>query len=290
MLSITFTNGDCNPSMNIPRIRRPVVEGMFYPEDTHTLHHTVQHLLDLVPDTDPPHMPFGMIVPHAGYVYSGLTAAHAYKSIQGKNIDTIILIGPSHHIPVSGISVYPAGDYITPLGPVPIDASIAEIFLQWKYGECIITAHQEEHSLEVQLPFLQVILDTFAIVPILMGNQSQSMAQKLAQLLLSVIKTSKKRILFIASTDLSHYHTAAAAQHMDSKVLPLIETIDPDALCRFRDEGLIEACGAGPMAALLYAAQQTGITRGLIKHVTHSGVASGDHNRVVGYVSAVLYA
>ena len=275
-------------------IRPPAVSATFYSGNPDTLVKDINSYLHaakiekgIFSKGNPP---FGFVVPHAGYAYSGATAAHAYKMMQGMDFDTAILLGPSHHAFIEGNSVFPNGAYETPLGKVPIDDKIAASLLKKKGMTDSIESQYAEHSLEVQIPFLQVIKKNLKIVPILIGDYSLANLQQLSANLLEVIDEFRnKKIMFIVSTDLSHYHSSEAADKMDRIFIDYFHDFKLKEMIAGLNENKIEACGSGPVIALMLLAKTLNKTSVEILEHTNSARASGDHKRVVGYFSAVIY-
>jgi AmmeMemoRadiSam system protein B len=232
----------------------------------------------------------GLISPHAGLRYSGPVAAHAYKLIAGRSGITVLLVGPSHRSAFQGVAVAARGTFETPLGAIPIDADLAARILD---GEQIVDApraHRDEHSLEMQLPFLQHAVQGLRIVPMLMGTQSRDEVAALA-LALAAVAAGRSDVLLVASSDLSHYHPASVANRLDARVVDDVSRLDPDSLMSRLEESHEHACGGGPMVAVMKAAQALGATRATVLRYADSGdVAEGDKSRVVGYLAAALTA
>lgn len=260
----------------------------FYPADQGDLQAAIQRFLENVPAKEIQGEIAGFIVPHAGYIYSGQTAAHAYKKISGRALDTVILIGPSHRIPFDGISIWREGPWQSPLGSVAVDLDLAKAIAgedsRFQFGP---GPHLEEHSLEVQIPFLQTALQNFKIVPILFGNVSVETSRKLAQ---AIVKHQKgKRVLLVASSDMSHYHSAEKGGKIDARTLELIKKGDSAGLYSNLSHEQSELCGAGAVLALLeFVRLKEGLEIELLNYA-HSGHVSGDLSRVVGYSSFVIY-
>lgn len=272
------------------RVREPAVSGLFYPNDPKTLRRMVEEFLDNVHLNYDPGEVIGLISPHAGYVYSGIVAAYGFRSVMGKDYDTVVLIGPSHRSYFRGVSVFMDGYYKTPLGLVEIDESLARRLLE--VGRGFVTEdpgpHLHEHSLEVQIPFLQVIFDKIKIVPILMGVQERRTWRELASIFAKLPDDSGKRLLFIASTDLSHYYPYEKAKAIDSVVLRNIEEFNIERTEEDFENERFEACGGGAMIAVMLSAKMLGAKRGIVLKYATSGDTSGDKSSVVGYLSAAF--
>lgn len=274
------------------KIREPVVNGMFYPANKNNLSKMISSfLIEAEPGGREDKELLGLIAPHAGYVYSGQCASYAYKLLKSKKFDTIIVLGPSHSTMLKGSSVWAEGHYRTPLGDVEIDNESAEYLL--KNGtdiEFYQMAHVQEHSIEVQVPFLQYVLkDKFKLLPIVIGNQTYAYTLNLANTLCDLIQEGTKKYLVVASSDLSHYHTYDVAKRMDGMVIDLIKKRLIKELARFIDSGKGEACGIGSIFTLLFLAEKYNSNMIDILNVVNSGDVSGDKSRVVGYMSAAIY-
>ncbi len=279
-----------------PGVRPPTVAGMFYPNDPDQLAGMVDEYLNAVEPVDGE--PVALVVPHAGYVYSGPVAAYSYRQIQGVHYDTIIVIGNNHRTPgFSDISVWARGSWKTPLGEVHIDETLAAELLGM--SKRIIddpTPHMAEHSIEVQLPFLQRACPNCNIVPILIGRPSKKNIETLNQALTQVL--ADKKALIIASTDFSHYPTYDDARTVDAATLHAIETMDTNQVLdsityqmkqRTPNLGTC-ACGEGPLLTAMKVARQLGADNVETLHYANSGdISTGDQNRVVGYGSVMFW-
>lgn len=271
--------------------RPPAVAGAFYPADATDLRRDVDRYLAGVPASPATTgRLLGLLVPHAGYVYSGPTAAHSYARLIGREIRTVILIGPSHKAPVVGAALYAAGAWDTPLGRVKINESMARSLVSDQDQVTIDpTAFSQEHSLEVQLPFLQRTLKEFTIVPILVGQPTRASYSFLADRIATILRRDEKALLVI-STDLSHYYARPAAGAKDR---PALDALQRMALAEF--EQLLqsrksELCGDGAVLYGLAAARGAGATFGRLYRYADSGDASGDVKRVVGYGAMGFYS
>ena len=233
-----------------------------------------------------------IVAPHAGIMFSGPVAAHAYNAAAAGPYDVVVLVGPSHFAGFDGVAVHPPGSFETPLGISTIDAAGVEALAEADVVTINPGPHLREHSLEMQLPFLQRVLPGVPIVPMLMGFQRRATIVDLAAALASAFGTRK--VLLVASTDLSHYFDAQTAASLDGRVQAKIAAFDPEGLLELCEEyppeerGRYVACGAGPAIAVMMAARQLGATRADVLDYAHSGHVSGDNAGVVGYVAAAI--
>lgn len=270
------------------KIRKPSVAGLFYPASAGRLKDEVQTLLSISYSNQTINNIFGIIVPHAGYIYSGRTAAYAFNLLKNKDIETVVILSPSHREYFPGISIYDGDAYETPLGMVEIDKDIREklssdsrIIFKGTEG------HRYEHAVEVQIPFLQLVLKNFKIVPVVMGDQGDLYVSELSSKLSPAVND---KTIIIASSDLSHYYSKADADKMDSIVEKRIKDFDFDRLQKDFNVKNCEACGAGTIVSLMKAAWYKKINNSLVLNRSDSGDTSGDHSQVVGYLSAVIYS
>lgn len=285
--------------MNASAVRPPAVAGLFYPADPKILNREIDDLLQRAASGETlSHLLGGedtkyrgriraIISPHAGYIYSGFTAAHGYKLLQGEKFDTAIIISPSHREYFDGISIYGGQAYRVPSGDVPIDTELREMLIM---DDAIITlseiGHRQEHAVEVQIPFLQKVLPECKIVPIIMGDQRREYCYHLGKKLAKVAKD--KNILLIASTDLSHYYPYDTAQMLDKIIIDAVERLDYEQLMSDLETERAEACGGGPTVAALLAVCELGANKAHILHACNSGDVTGDRSGVVGYLSAAI--
>ncbi|MFB3926650.1 MAG: AmmeMemoRadiSam system protein B [Syntrophales bacterium] len=269
-------------------IRKSAIAGTWYPGSSRVLAAEIEKYFRNVPKSPPRGYVVSLIAPHAGYVYSGQVAAYAYKEVRGQAYDSVVIIGPSHRAYFPGCSVCSRGGFETPLGIVPVDSATAgRIIAAGLTISDTPDVHEQEHSIEIQLPFLQVALGTFQFVPILMGRQDRKTCEDLAEALVGAVVG--RNILIVASSDLSHYHPYDEAVRMDSGILKCIEEIRPDDLLKDMERGLSEACGGGPVAAAMKAAKKLGADRAAVLRYANSGDVTGDRSSVVGYAAAMIY-
>ncbi len=256
--------------------RQPAVAGTFYPANPNQLHQMLgQYLNDAEIGCK---VPKAMIVPHAGYIYSGPVAATAYARLkQGRELITrVVIIGPSHRVAFRGLAVSRAETFTTPLGNIPVDEEAVGMIVQFPFVQYLEQAHTYEHSLEVHLPFLQETLNAFKIVPIVAGDASPEQVGQVIDALWGGGET-----LIVISSDLSHYHDYATAKKLDKLTSERIEK---------RQYELIEsdsACGKVPVSGLLKVAREKSLSIKTID-LRNSGDTAGDKSRVVGYGAYVI--
>jgi AmmeMemoRadiSam system protein B len=271
-------------------LRAAAVAGSWYPGNPKQLTAEVAAHLEAA---HPPRLGgrlLAVIVPHAGLHYSGPVAAYAYKALAGRARATAVLVGPSHRVAFRGLSVYGAGAFETPLGAVSIDGTLsAQLVAADPLFADAPHPHRHEHSLEMQLPFLQHLVPDLAIVPVLMGEQDRETVDVLAGAL-ARIAAGRGDVVLVASSDLSHYHPAPAANELDARVVDDVARFDEEALMRRLESTPETACGGGPMVAVMKAARALGATRATVLRYADSGDTSGDKTRVVGYLAAAFCA
>jgi hypothetical protein len=257
-------------------IRKPAVAGTFYPDNPAELRQMVAGFLKQAKPSGV--APKAIIAPHAGYVYSGSIAASAYAQIKparGK-IKRVVLLGPSHRVPFRGLAASAADAFATPLGNVPIDKQAVEMTHDMPQVEILDAAHLMEHSLEVQLPFLQEVLGEFTLVPLAVGDASGEEVAEVLEKLWGGPET-----LIVISSDLSHYHDYRTAGRMDRATSDAIESLHPE------DIDVEQACGRAPISGLLVAAKKHGLRAQTID-LRNSGDTAGPRDEVVGYGAYVF--
>ncbi|EIJ41564.1 putative dioxygenase [Beggiatoa alba B18LD] len=264
--------------MSSTYIRPPAVAGMFYPANPAELQQMVKQFLQVA---TPPSaiQPKALIVPHAGYLYSGAIAAtaYAYWLSLARTIKRVVLLGPSHRYPLRGLALSTAQAYASPLGNVLLDHQTDETLLKLPFVHAIDQAHQSEHSLEVHLPFLQQLFQQFTLIPLVVGDASPQQVGQVLELLWGGEET-----VIVISSDLSHYHPYATAQAMDARTSQAIEQLNFNAL-HYED-----ACGRNPIAGLLCVAKQRHLTITTVD-LRNSGDTAGSHDKVVGYGAYILH-
>jgi AmmeMemoRadiSam system protein B len=267
----------------MPTVRPAAVAGMFYPGAPRALEASVRALLGAAPPpatvaADAAVWPKALIVPHAGYVYSGPIAASAYaRLLPGRShIRRVVMLGPAHRVPIRGLALPGTDSFVTPLGEVPVDAEAAARLRAMPQVCESEAAHSLEHSLEVQLPFLQTVLDEFTLVPLVVGDARPTEVAEVIERIWGGPET-----LIVVSSDLSHYHPYGEAVEIDRStaddILALADTLDHE-----------QACGATPINGFALCARRHGLTPELID-LRNSGDTAGDKSRVVGY-SAFAFA
>lgn len=274
-------------------IRKPAVAGSFYPANPVELTKTVAKLFSEVDKQALGGRPIGLVVPHAGYPYSGKVAARAYKLLEGEEFDTVVVISPSHTVFFKGSSVFSGAGYQTPMGTVDIDQELSKKITEVNPTAVYFSnmghasgSTRGEHALEVQLPFLQVVLGKFKLVAIVMGDQEPDSVRGLGEALATALKGTNT--LIVASTDLSHFHNEKTARRLDFAVQTAIEKFDPELLLDILESGKGEACGGGIVSAVMIAAQRLGGKEIKFLEYTTSGAVTGDFDEVVGYLSAAI--
>ena len=273
---------------HMKRYRHPYAAGYFYPGDKDKLKEQLDWLLSIGHKDQILDNITGLIAPHAGYIYSGKTAAFAYNTIKNREYKTIIIISPSHKEYFAGISVYDGDGYITPMGTVNVNKEIAD---QLAEGSDYIfqgnEGHGQEHGVEVHLPFLQYLFQNFNIVPIVMGDQSKIYIDELSKRLAEIIN---KDTLIIASSDLSHFYSRDIAEKLDSVAEKRINDYDYEGLYLDLEHKRCEACGGGPIIAMMKSIDLRKRNKSIVLDRSDSGDTTMNTDEVVGYLSAAIYS
>lgn len=261
--------------------------GSWYPAAADRLEFEVARHLSAVSNAGVP-PPRAIVVPHAGLHYSGPVAAFAYHAIGNADYATVLLVGPSHFVGFTGVSIWPRGAWQTPFGAVRIDEELAGTIAAAS-ADIIENreAHRREHSLEMQLPFITYLLPGVPIVPMVMGYQSRDTALGLGETLARAL--AGRKALLVASSDLSHYEDARTAAAMDGVVLRHVEQLDDNGLMEALEREPHHACGGGPIVSVLHAAKQLGAAHAQVLRYADSGDVSGDKSSVVGYMAAAIW-
>lgn len=259
-----------------PGVRAPAVAGYFYPADPGELREVVEKFLASVEageEDEEAWSPKAVIAPHAGYAYSGPVAASAYAQVArwARTVERVILLGPAHRYPVHGLALPDASGFATPLGVVPLDEEGVALASTLRPVSTLAEAHEGEHSLEVHLPFLQVVLGDFSVVPMVVGDVRAGDVPEVLGALWGGPET-----LIVVSSDLSHFERYARAREMDAATAEAIEALDADAI------GVDHACGRVPIVGLLRVARERGL-RARTLDLRNSGDTAGGRSRVVGY-------
>jgi len=272
------------------KIRQAAVAGSFYPGNEGALSGMVAKFLENAVNEALPDIT-GLVSPHAGYIYSGQVAACSYKQIEGKKYESVIIIAPSHSDYFDFNSVFDGRAYKTPLGIVDVDTERAERLAgnaMYKNSVRLSdSGHRREHSLEVQLPFLQSVFENLKIVPVVMGSQNKKNIESLGNAIGDTFKG--ENILIIASTDLSHYHNYNTAAVLDNSVINYIKSFEAVRFADAVTSEEVEMCGGGPVAAAMIASKMLGANSSKVLCYKNSGDTGGDKSAVVGYLSAVFY-
>ena len=266
-------------------IREPAVAGQFYPSNPDHLRKSVRSYLG---QAEPSLDAKGIVAPHAGYVYSGAVAGAVYGAVRLPR--RFILLGPNHTGKGVALSLHPPGQWRTPLGLAGIDRELNRHLVQ----ECGLlaedtAAHVREHSIEVQIPFLQLLADDPSFSAICVGTADYPALETLGHALARVVKSSQEPVLLVASSDMSHYEPADVASRKDQCAIDKILNVDPQGLYRTIFEKDVSMCGFAPAVALLTACRDLGASGGRLIRYANSGDVSGDFDRVVGYAGMALF-
>jgi AmmeMemoRadiSam system protein B len=272
----------------VPTLRQPAVAGRFYPSKPETLKRQLDEYLGPEPAGSEKLVGgLGCVVPHAGYMYSGHVAGAVYRKLPARS--TYVILCPNHTGRGAPLAVMSGGGWLTPLGTVQIDGSLAQALRQ----SCRLLmedeeAHQDEHSLEVQLPFLQRSVGSFSFVPIAVGVSGIAALESLGHAIAQAAKSTALPLMIIASSDMNHYEPDAITRVKDHKAIEQILRLDPDGLYAVLRREDISMCGYGPTIAMLTAAKDLGAQRAeLVKYAT-SADTSGDRSAVVGYAGIIV--
>jgi len=265
-------------------IRSPSVAGYFYPGTAAELKNTLAKYMD---KTVPKEEAIGLLVPHAGYQYSGAVAGATISRIIVK--DTVIIMGPTHSGQGAPFSVMPEGTWQTPLGNVEVDSELArKIISHSKYAEEDYLAHREEHAVEVQIPFLQYIKPDVKIVPMILSEAPLEVFREIGHAIAQAIKETKKEVVILASGDMTHYESAAAAKEKDMKAVDAMLALDEAEFTRRYNNLHITMCAHGPVTTLIAAARELGATGAELVKYQNSGDATGDYSQVVAYAGVIF--
>ncbi len=275
----------------LKNIRPSPIAGTWYSSNPAKLQRTVEMYIENAETPVLSGEVIGVVAPHAGYMYSGSVAGYAFKTIVGNSYDYVCVLSPIHTYYSQPLLTSGHSAYQTPLGEIPLAVTMINQIsglLKSKYeDELFPITHDQEHSLEIELPFLQVAVEgSFGLIPIMMRDQSRQVAKKLGKVLAQVFKDTN--CLLVASSDLSHFHSEAQANHLDELLLSTLVEFSPNRLFDLKEQGYENACGLAPIATTLWASAALGATEvTLLKHDT-SASTTGDKSSVVGYGAAVI--
>lgn len=272
------------------QVRQPAVAGMFYPADKQTLKSDIHQYLEQAVSEEIENLK-AIVVPHAGYIYSGPIAASAFKQIIPfkDKINRVVLLGPSHRVAFTGLAVPESDTFNTPLGNIQVDQKAIQLLSGLPQVIVSDQAHREEHSLEVQLPFLQETLDEFTLVPLVVGDAERfEVAEVINRLWCKDDKSCNdgegcdEHTLIVISTDLSHYHEYSAAKQLDRATSDAIVNLNPDLI------DYDDACGRNGLKGMMTIASEKNLSVDILD-LRNSGDTAGDKNRVVGYGAYVIH-
>ncbi len=266
------------------RVRPSVIAGSWYPGQPARLRASIEGYLASVEHAELEGDLLGLIVPHAGYIYSGQVAAYAYEQLEGRTFGLVVVVSPVHRM-YRGVYMVTSYDYYeTPLGLVPVASDQVKRLAEEL--DLVRVQSDGEHSLEIQLPFLQYLLGEFRLLPVMLGNQDWDSCQQLASALGALLRDQEA--LLVASTDLSHFHPEHEAVLLDQRVRDRIDSFDPRGLSEDLAVRRSEACGGGPVVAVMLSAQKLGGSHARVLHYATSGDVTGDRSEVVGYMAATI--
>jgi hypothetical protein len=272
-------------------VRPSPIAGQWYPGDARRLSSSVDGYIHAASLPDIEGQIIAAVVPHAGHIYSGPVAGYAFAALRGLTPDLVVVVSPSHYPYPQPLLTTAHQAYTTPLGLVRVDEPAVQALdaaLEAELGFGLSAVRRDpEHSLEIELPFVQrVFLNDYRLLPVMVRDQSSRTVSGLGKALASVLR--ERKAVLIASTDLSHFYTQQQALRLDGELLRRIETFDPQAVLDAEDEGVGFACGRGAVAAVLWAARALGADKVRILHHATSGDVTGDTAEVVGYGAAVI--
>ena len=277
-----------NPALSDELIKKPNVSGQFYSADPVELSQGIRQMISAADVTPYKSDVDIIIVPHAGYTYSGIVAAHSFKAVQDKSYSTVIVLAPSHFYGFPGISVWERGGFETPLGVVPVDEEFAQALIATNTAIAFDPkAFAKEHSLEVELPFIQKTFPKASIVPVVMGQPHPNLIREFAVTLNEQIG-ERDDVLVVVSTDFSHFHDDAFARKMDARTIEAIQQLKAEEIYAECAQQTMELCGCVPVVTSLLLARVRGMNQVDLLKYAHSGEVSGNNDRVVGYGALVF--
>jgi len=267
-------------------LKKAVWAGQFYEADPLRLSRLVDYYLEEAGNREAGGELVGLIAPHAGYIYSGKVAGSAYRVARNKKVEVVVIIGPSHYFGFQGCSIYLKGGFETPLGVAEIDERLARELARQSGFSFVAEAFEKEHSVEVQVPFIQKVFPGAKIVPVVMGSQDESTIRRLAEAMARVLPA--RDALVVASTDLSHFYPRSKAAEVDHRTITQISQMDIKGLLRRVERGENIMCGGGPVLSLLLYAQKIGPAMVEVLSYSDSAASGGPEDRVVGYLAAAV--
>jgi hypothetical protein len=278
---------------NMNPVRPSPIAGTWYSANPARLQATVEACIENATLPDLPGDVIGLVAPHAGYRYSGPVAGHAFKAVQGQHFDRVVVISPMHQYTPYPILTSAHQAYRTPLGEIPLAEDILEKINAQLTSQAdpslSAIANDQEHSLEIELPFLQVALDgPFELIPIMLRDQTRHLSKALGQILAEVLQEEDGSCLFVASSDLSHFYSESTAHQLDNRILQALADFSPTTLFDLNDSGRGQACGLAPMATVLWACETLGADRVTLLKYDTSAASTGDASSVVGYGAAAI--
>lgn len=272
----------------IPLVRPSPISGTWYSDDAEILSKQIRTYLERVPARGYPADIKSILVPHAGHRYSGQTAAYGFKAIAGREYDVVAVLSPLHDYQPHPFLSSAYAFYETPLGRVEVDHRDLDWLQRELNSELVLMRSDREHSIEIQLPFLQTVLKPgFTLIPLMIRTRVWDEIQQLGEVLARLAEC--KRLLLVSSSDLSHFYSSASALSYDSEVLKRLSAMKPLSLLNVEDEGAGFACGISGMTAVLEASIHLGADAVEVLHQSDSSAVTGDKTSVVGYASAMIY-
>lgn len=267
--------------------RKPVYAGLFYPEDPEKLLSMIDKYIENAGEPQLSDVN-GIVAPHAGYPYSGPVAGYAYRELKGVGAPVVVVLAPSHRVPFNGAAILDSGLYESPLGALEIDEEICGDLLESATFNVMEDVHRGEHSLEVQVPFIQRVMPGARLVPVIIGTVNPGICRTIADEIFEALEKSGEKAVVVVSTDLSHYHTQDKAVEIDSRFLETFKHFDEKELSSLLRSGGAEACGEAPLITSFPLMRNLGSERVEVLNYGTSGDTSGDLSQVVGYFSAVF--
>lgn len=265
--------------------RQPAVAGQFYTNSAEQLR---SELAAMIPVAGEKRKVLSIIAPHAGYMYSGAVAGRGYGRIEIPS--TVLILGPNHHGVGAAAALYPDGEWLTPLGTVPINDRLNGIIRKHvPLVQFDSVAHQFEHSLEVQVPFIQYLCPDASIAALCLGHGDYAAVQQIGEGIAAAIREYGQEVLIVASSDMTHYESAEAARRKDNQALERVLALDPEGLLRICRSEHITMCGVVPSAVMLVAARALGARQAELVNYATSGDVTGDNRQVVGYASVTVW-